>query len=209
MTEPTDQNQQPDNSTPPATPAPFDPANLPPEVQRYIDQQRTQASQTAYKNALKDAENDPKILEKVSAKLAEDARMSAEEKVQRERDALEAEKQSLQVERNSITATSALVAEGIDRDVAAAIVPFVTTADPNATAENVKSFLTAFNGAVEAKVEAVKTELLANGGAPRVGGGGKGSEAAYREDYKKALEAGETAKAITIQRKALAEGFSI
>lgn len=210
MTPPADPTLTPDPQLDnPIPPAPFDPNNLPPDVAAFVDRARSEASKTARKNALKDAATDPDIVASIRKQLEQEANMGAEERVAREREALERREAEIARKENSITATAALVGQGIDRETATELVGFLTTADETSTNANVEAFTKAFTASVEAKVEAVKNELLANGSAPKTGGGGKGTEQGYRDAHKAALEAGKTADAIAIQRKALAEGFSI
>jgi len=70
----------------PQEPAPapikeFDPSTLSDDVKRYLDKERTRASQTARANALKEAVNDPTIVKTIGEKLQQEANKSVEERI--------------------------------------------------------------------------------------------------------------------------------
>lgn len=203
-------------ATPPTTPPtppgpqPLDPANLPPEVQAIIDRERTQASKTARANALKDAATDPQIQAAVRAQLEKEAQMTADDRVAEKERELDQKQVALDIRTNTVAVESMLITNGIEKKAAVELAAALATADETASTAKATAFLTSFKAAVDAQVTTIKNELLANGGAPNNPGGGQPtSEEQYQAQYKAATEAGQTAVALSIQRRASAEGITV
>lgn len=187
----------------------FDPANLPPEIQKLIDKERTQASKTARANALKDAAKDPQIQAQVRAALEEEARMTADERVAAKERELEQKAIDLAVKQNRVTVESLLITSGIEKASAVELATALATDDEKISTKKAEAFVASFNAAVDAKVDALKNELLANGSAPKKGEGAPSTEEQYKAAYAEATKSGDTASAIHIQRKAAIEGITI
>lgn len=204
-TDPTlDPNPNPDN--PPA----FDPSNLPPEVAKLIDQERTKASKTARANALRDAASDPTIVAQVRAALEEEARMTADERVAQKERELEQKELGINVKANRLSVEAVLIENGVPKDSAGTLAEIIATADEKVSVAKANEFVSMFTTALEAKVEAVKNELLANGGAPKKKGGDQPTqEEVMRAQYKEAMEKDDLPIAIHIQRQAAAQGITI
>lgn len=60
----------------------FDIHNLPPEFQRYLDQERTRASQTARANARKELAQDPEFIAQVRSGFEQEVNHTVEEQIQ-------------------------------------------------------------------------------------------------------------------------------
>lgn len=197
-------------TTPPAQDPPaFDPANLPPEFLSMLDKERTQASKTARANALKDAAKDPQIQAQVRASLEEEARMTADERVALKERELEQKAIDLAVRQNRVTVESLLITNGIEKESAVELATALSTEDEKVSAKKAEAFVASFNAAVNAKVDALKNELLANGSAPKKGEGAPSTEEQYKAAYAEATKSGNTAVALHIQRKAAVEGITI
>lgn len=142
-----------------------------PELLSYIDQQRTQASQTAYNNALKKLENDTDFVGRIRSQIEEEARMSGEEKLKLEREKLENDRKSLLLDRNKLTATNLLGSKGIVGEQAEAFIPFLVSENSEVTQTNVNNFLNHYTNVLDNQVSDMRKQLLHDGFKPNNNGG--------------------------------------
>ena len=116
-------------------------SELSPEIQKYIDQERTKASKTARENASKD----PDILAKVKQSVEDEAKLTVEQLYAKKLD-------ELTIHENTLNAKELLHNGGLDDDDITDIIPLIVSKDSDKTKENAEKFVNAFNSAVEKNV---------------------------------------------------------
>lgn len=126
---------------------------LPEDVRKYIDRERTKASQTAREKAKRDALKDPEVQQAIKAQLEEEARLTAEEKVART---------LAEVARreNALDAREKLQKAGIIGEQLHTILDLVVSDDKVATLEKTDSFISTFTAMVDSATEAKTRELI-------------------------------------------------
>lgn len=142
------------------------------EIQADIDRARLKASDTARKNAVKDAEAD---LELKIADAVENERkkleMNEQEKLDAQRLEVEDARKALAADRKSLAATKKLVSAGFPEDSVDSVLPlFVNLADKDFEAA-VDSFITVNQNIVKTQVDSVKQTLMGNATPPNVNNG--------------------------------------
>ena len=139
------------DATPPITPAipkevKFE--DLTPEVQKYIDQERTRASKTATEKALKD----PKLIAIAKAQALAEANMTAEEKMAK----MVAD---ISLRENKLDAKDLLRTGGVAEDAIESILDMLVSDNKEQSIANTENFLKNFKSAVDS---AVSTKLQTN-----------------------------------------------
>lgn len=137
-----------------------------PELSSYIDQQRTQASQTAFNNALKKLESDENFINGIRSKIEEEARLSGEEKLKLEREKLEMDRKAILLDRNKLTATNLLNSKGIVGEQVNAFLPFLVSENSELTETNVTNFLNHYTSTIDTQISTMKQQLLHDGYKP-------------------------------------------
>lgn len=157
-----------------------------PELASYIDQQRTQASLTAYNNAVKKLESDSEFVGRIRSQIEEEARMTGEEKLKIEREKLEQERKSLLLDKNKLTATNMLNSKGIVGEQADAFLPFLVSENPDTTNSNVTNFINHYTNLLDSQVSTAKQQLLHDGFKPSNPDGDETLTQRLRQDYENA-----------------------
>jgi len=185
----------------------FDPSALDPEVQKYIDQQRTQASKTARDNARKKLMNDPDFRNNIRDEIQREENLTAEEKLLEQQKLLEESERKLTLRQNKLEAKERLVTSGLTGlDDIDGILDAVTTTDPEITLSNVDGFIEAVEKIVIARVTKEKQALLQNG--YEVKTGTKGAKT-LQSQYDEAVKNKDTMAKIRIKREAVEKGVAI
>lgn len=182
----------------------FDPNNISPEVQKYVDQQRTQASKSAAANARKKLMQDESFREQIQQEIEAAQNLTVEEKIQQREAEIQKKVDELSVRENSLTTTKSLLEHGITGEDADALAQILTTADSEVSVNNVETFTRLFDEAVKASTEKMKQELLQNGHTVTTNGG-KGTPS-YQDRYNSAKEAGNFSEQIRVKTEAAENG---
>jgi len=166
-------------------------SELSPEIQRFIDQERTKASKTARENAVKD----PTVIAKVKQEVEQEATLSAEEKY--------AKKLSeLSIYENKLEATEKLRDTGLNGEDISQVIDLLVSSDKDKTLLNTQKFIDVFKLAVEKNVSVKMQENLKNTFKPKTP---ISSTKAFKDmDYNERLELQKTNPA---QFKKEAEAF--
>jgi len=145
--------------TPPEKKVDFD--SLPDEIKRFIDQERTKASNTAREKAKREALKDPDIIKAITAQVEEEAKMTAEEK------ASKILKEAI-LRENKLDAREKLVKAGImGDDHLPKLLDLVVTEDKTATLERTDVIVNLYTALVESGIEAKTREQLKNQPKPK------------------------------------------
>lgn len=186
---------------------PFDPKALSPEVQKYIDQQRTTASKTAAENARKKALTDPEIVKSIREQVELEATQTAEEKnIQREKILLETE-QKLSIRQNKLDAKERLVTSGFNGLESDSILDVIATSDAEITLANTDMLIEAIGNIVTVRVAKEKETLLQGGFDVQVGNGD--TTKTLQSQYDEAKKSNNTLAKIKIKRQAMSKGVAI
>lgn len=188
-------------------PKPFDPSTLDPEVQRYIDQQRTNASKSAAKNARDKLMKDKSFRDSIAEDVKKQQEKTVEELIQERELEIQQKADEIAVRENKLTTVRSLLDHSITGDDADALASILTSADPELTAKNVDTFTKLFDQALKSSTEKAKQDLLQNGHVV-VTNGGKGA-ATWTEKYAEAKKAGNTMAQVRIKREALKDGVQL
>ena len=146
------ENQQVQN---PQTNFVFDVNNLPPEFARYVDQQRTQASQTARANAKKELMKDENFLNEVRGTVTPQVEKTAEQKFH---DQLV--KLSLRSSKSEVR--NVLYQAGIKGDEATPYIDMFSTEDIEASIDRANKFVSAFNNTIQSRMDKQQQEAVVN-----------------------------------------------
>jgi len=185
----------------------FDPKTLSPEVQKYIDQQRTTASKTAAENARKKALTDPEIVKSIREQVELEATQTAEEKnIQREKILLETE-QKLSIRQNKLDAKERLVTSGFNGLESDSILDVIATSNSETTLANTDMLIEAIGNIVTARVAKEKETLLQGGFDVQVGNGD--TTKTLQSQYDEAKKNNNTLAKIKIKRQAMSKGVAI
>lgn len=196
----------------------FDPSTLSEEALAYInselDRARTQASKTARKNALKDASDDPDVVAAIRERIEEEARLSVEERLDKQRKELEAQRLTIEQEKqeaaklhNRFEAKAKLLENGVPKEDIDYYCDLLTTADAEATHAAVDAFVEKFNATIGAVETRIKTEINATTPTPSNGGDVNGADLVAR--YETAMKSGDTVSVVAITREAAEKGINI
>lgn len=181
----------------------IDPSTLTDEMKAYIDQQRTQASKTAYDNAYKKLQSDDEFISNIKSQLEEQARLSGEEKLKLEREKLDDERKKLKVEKNMFDSKSYLMNNGLPEEHVNNFLGFLVSEDSEKTKNNLESFVNSYKTTLESQVTKVKEDLLHNIDKPNQGGNGGNSDSAkLKQDFENAKKMGNQVEMSRITRMA-------
>ena len=162
------------------------------EIEAATDRARTAASDTARKNALRDAEAETTA--KITAAVAEDrenAKKGEQERLEAERAKFEVERKALAVDKRGLIATKKLLAGGLTEEDIEPLVPLFTGLDDSVFTTSIDAFLKLHNDTVKKQVDSVKQDLLNNATPPPRGGNAPvDANAAAAEALKSGDEAG-------------------
>lgn len=197
----------------------FDPSTLSEDALAYInselDRARTQASKTARKNALKEASDDPEVVASIRERIEEEARMSAEERLEKQRQVFEKEKQEIEQsklelakEHNRFNAKSALLEKGVPAEDIDYYCDLLVTADAEATTERVNSFVEKFNVTIGSVEERIKKDIHSKTPTPS-NGGDTASSADLVSRYQTAAKSGDTVAVVNITAEAAQKGITL
>lgn len=134
------------------------------------EQQATQpfkafASQSDYDRAIQQAVKSheeklkAKLTPTIRAQLEAEANMTAEQKLQADKDALEADRKSLAVERNKLKATSLFVAKGIAESEYTELLEMAVTDDETVSLERAQKILDTIERAANEKIKAAMKDV--------------------------------------------------
>ena len=133
----------------------FDPNNLPPEFVRYVDQQRTQASQTARANARKELMKDETFLNEIRGTVTPQVEKTTEEKFHDQLTAL-----SLRASKSEVR--TILSQGGIKGEDADTYIDMFATEDIDSSVERATKFVSAFNNTLQSRMDKKHQEDLVN-----------------------------------------------
>lgn len=135
--------------------------DLDPEIQRFIDQERTSASRTSRERALRDAVNDPEIEKAIRERIIREDSMTLDEK-------LVTREKAIALRENRLEAREKLVEAGLVGDELTDVLELLVTDDLNDTMSRAEIFVTTFNEAVAKATEAKTRELVKGIPKPKV-----------------------------------------
>jgi hypothetical protein len=163
-------------------------------IEAETDRRVTAASNTARKNAEKDAEPSiqAKIAEAVEAERAK-LEMNEAQKLEVERQAIETGKKALAAERRTLEATKKLSAAGLSDEAIASLTPLFVNVDDKTFETTVDGFVKTHQEIVKAQVDSAKKELLANATPPA---GPTGAPVDANAAAAEALKIGDAASAV-------------
>ena len=124
----------------------FDINNLPPEFARYVDQQRTQASQTARANAKKELMKDEKFLSEIRGTVTPQVENTTEEKFHVEIAGLK-----LRTSRSEVKGI--LSQAGIKGEEALPYIDMFASEDIDKSVEMVNTFVSSFNNTLQSRID--------------------------------------------------------
>jgi len=123
---------------------------LPDEIKKYIDRERTRASKTAREHAL----SDPQLRETIKTELEREAQMSAEEKLQ-------AREKEIMKKSSELSAREYLMKNGnLFGDNLESALDFVVTTDKNETLARSEKYVQTLQKMVEVATDVKVKELL-------------------------------------------------
>lgn len=126
---------------------------------------KTFASQSDYDRAIQQAVKSHeeklkgKLTPAIRAQLEAEANMTAEQKLQADKDALEADRKSLAVERNKLKATSLFVAKGIAESEYTELLEMAVTDDETVSLERAQKILDTIERAANEKIKAAMKDV--------------------------------------------------
>lgn len=129
----------------------FDPSTLSPEAMRWVDQQRTQASQTARRNLMKDEG----FLNELRTQMQPQVQKTVEEQTQERMSALEKMVSTAQV-------GSILSKAGIPDEQISDYVSLFATSNIEESVEKATNFASVFANTVQSRVDAQQQQALVN-----------------------------------------------
>lgn len=127
--------------------------DLPENVRKFIDRERTKASNTAREKAKKEAMKDPEIQKTIREQLEQEANMTAEEKMQ------ETMKEVAKRE-NQLDAREMLQENGIKGDELKEVLDLVVSEDRDNTIGKTERFIKLFKNSVATATEEKTRELI-------------------------------------------------
>lgn len=187
--------------TPQGDPVPpaFDPSNLSPEMQAFVDKERTRAAKTAAKNARTQLEGDDEFLTSMRERIEREQNLTVEEKMAARDLEIKQREDAILLRENNLLTVKSLMDGGIASEEADKLASLLTTTDADASTENVENFLALFDKALTTGVEKMKQELLKNGHQLHSSGSNVGG---YQAQYDQAKKDKNTAAMIKIKREA-------
>ena len=164
--------------------------DLTPELQAYIDQERTKASKSAYANAEKKLRKDKEFVGSIRSQLEEEARLTGEEKLAKERELFAQEQAQFKRQRNQFQVERVLGGAGFEAEQIEKFSKFLVHEDEEQTLTQVNDFLTTYRSTFEQQLAVQKKELLKATPTP-TNGENVSREAHYIAMYNKARETGD------------------
>lgn len=134
---------------------------MPPEFARYVDQQRTQASQTARANARKELMKDETFLNEIRGTVTPQVEKTTEQKFHDQLSAL-----SLRTAQSEVR--NVLSQANIKGEEAQTYIDMFATEDIDASVERVTKFVSAFNNTLQSRMDKKQQEDLLNMTTPQV-----------------------------------------
>ena len=131
---------------------------LTPELQAYIDQERTKASKSAYANAEKKLRKDANFINDIRHAIEEEARLSGEEKLAKERELFLEEQRQFNRQRNLFQVESQLSKAGFDGEQIDKFSKFLVSEDEETTLNHVNDFLTTYRSTFEQQLAEQKKQ---------------------------------------------------
>lgn len=139
----------------------FDVNNLPPEFQRYVDQQRTQASQTARNNARKELMGDESFLDEIRNRMKPQVEQTVEQQ-------LEQLRRETYIDRSTAKVERVLAKAGLSEEDMAIYMPMLVSEDVDASIQAAENFVSAFNKTVENRIAQQTKKAMQNMDTPTV-----------------------------------------
>ncbi len=133
----------------------FDVNNLPPEFARYVDQQRTIASQTASANTRKKLEHDEEFLKSVRTGMQEEVQTTVQKSVQEQLDALSMRASTAEV-------TSILAKAGVEGEQLTNCLDMFVSPDIEKSIGLATNFTKVLNDNVQHALSTQQQQALAN-----------------------------------------------
>lgn len=127
--------------------------DLPEEVRKFIDRERTKASKTAREKARREALEDPELKKSIREQLEKEANMSAEEKIQEMAN-------SIAKRENRLDAKERLQDAGLKGDELTDILELVVSEDRESTMAKTDRFVRLFKSSLDSALEAKTKELV-------------------------------------------------
>lgn len=179
---------------------------LSPELQSFIDRERSKASQTAYANAEKRLKSDKTFVSSIREQIEEEARLTGEQKLAKERESFQAELNGFLMEKNKFSAQSQLLKAGLGEDQVEKFTSFLVDTDLEVTNQRVNDFLDTYKATLEGQIAQTKKELLKQTPTPQ-SGTSVGKEDHYKAEFAKAKEANDSMGMARIIREASAHNI--
>jgi len=137
------------------------------ELEAAVDRERTSASETARRNAKKDAETErdnaiAEAIERERAKLEADE----EGKLEIRRKELNEQAERIAAERKSLAATKKLVSAGVPEDKIDSLLPLFIAVDDKTLDASLDAFIKMYQETVKTSIDAEKQTLLDNATPP-------------------------------------------
>lgn len=181
---------------------------LSPEVQAYIDRERSRASQTAYANAEKKLKSDNDFISSIRSAIEEEAKLSGEEKLAKERETLQAEMKQFRMDQNKFAAKSKLLEAGMNNEQVEKFTSFLVAEDAETTTNRVNEFLETYKTTFEDQLAQAKKQLLKETPTPQTGGS-VSDEAHYKAEFKKATDSGDMQYMARVIREAATKNITL
>jgi hypothetical protein len=188
---------------------PFDPNELSDDVKKYLDQERTKASNTASANAKKKLMKDSEFIAAIKTQIETENSLTVEQKLANSMKDLETSKNQLAVRENRILVKETLTESGIDiRSIenVDVLIDVLSATDVEVSKNNATVFSKMIESITNAKVEKTKQDLLKGG--YEVVTGDKGA-VTLQDQYDKAKTSRNTMEMIRIKQEATSKGVQI
>ncbi len=194
----------------------FDPSTLSEEAKQWFEKEKQSEIDRRVTGAVKTAtervkqETAKELRESIRKELEDEATLSAEEKVKRDRELLAQEMTALKKDSNAFLVKKELITYGFDDEAIEKLTSLVVTDDKDVTLSKLKELTDTFNSTLTARVEKEKLSLLASAGTPPAGGNQTVSEKAeYLAKFNEAKQAKDETAAARIIRESQAKGINI
>lgn len=184
-----------------------------PEIQKIIDRKVTEASKTAYNNAYEKALNnlkgDTDFINGIKSELEEEAKLSAQEKIDKEREILKKEREALDRDKNQTLVLGKLSGFNLNEEQQEFLTNLLVGSDAKTTNSNADLFIQYFNEVMENKIEAKMKETADNITKPKTGANTLSERDVIENEYKIAKENNDELAMLRCIRKASELGVSL
>lgn len=187
----------------------FDPGTLSDDVLRYIDQERTRASRTARERAEMKLRSDETFKQSLRSELEAEAKMSAEEKLAKEREEVAEERKLARLEKNTLIVEKELGKLNLDDEALAKFSSFLTTDSEETTRERVGAFVSEFTKVIETHKAEVTKDMLKGTITPEVNGSSATEASLLEAQYKEAVAKNDQIAMARIIREAQTKNIQI